>query len=217
VFYIAITLVWALRLRRERDSRQRSILRQRQMKCLIDCKGQVDQLFAVGQVLQVLVDRACDDLGASFAVAQLGDRDGDNRPLVRWSGSDQPDADALRLCQRALAGEDVEGAAPVVVRGTWAGAISVWGLDQRERANSAEYLRSLAELAGLAYSRSRLFGAFQEIGVATAVAVELNQKLESMLDEMVDGMGFDYALISLVDPYKETIRTIRGKCAAWLD
>jgi GAF domain-containing protein len=213
VFYVAITLVWALRLQRERDSRQRSIQRQRQMQLLIDCKKQVDQRFAVAEVLQLLVDHAREDLGARVSVGLLREpaENHSGPPIVRWSGGVEADPEAVKVCERAMAAESPEGAAPIVVRGRWVGAIAVQGLAPRERANSEEYLRSLAELAALAYGRAHLFGALREIGVATAIAVEFNQELESMLDELVDGMGFEYAVISVVDTYKDSIRTLRGR------
>ena len=213
VFFVAISLVWALRLRRERDSRQQSIQRQRQMQCLLDCKKQVDQTFALEEVMQLLVDHAREDLAAPFSAGLLQEPAG--RPgalrVARWSGRSERDSETLELCKKAMAAENPPGSAPIVVRGRWIGAIAVRGLEARDRVNSEEYLRSLAELAAMAYGRARLFDALREIGVATAIAVELNQKLESMLDELVDDMRFRYAIISLVDTYKDLIRTIRGR------
>jgi GAF domain-containing protein len=211
VFYVAISLVWALRLRRERDSRQRSIQRQRQMQCLLECKRQVDQTFALEEVMQLLVDHARVDLEAPFSAGLLRESSPGGLRIARWSGQSEPDTETLALCENALDAQAPDGTALIVVRGRWIGAIAVRGLEARDQANSEEYLRSLAELAAIAYGRARLFDALREIGVATAIAVELNQKLESMLDELVDGMGFEYAVISLVDTYKERIRTIRGR------
>jgi len=213
VFYVAITLVWALRLRRERDSRQRSIARQRQMQQLLDCKRQLDQTFDIGEALQLLVEHARDDLHAQFSAGLLrpapNHRDQDS--LVRWSGGPLSDPETIDLCERALGAENPKGSVVIVALGTWIGAIAVRGLEARERANSEEYLLSLAELAAVAYERARLFEALREIGAAATVAVELNQKLEAILDELVDSLGFEYAIVSLVDTYRDEIRTIRGR------
>ena len=214
VFYIAISLVWALRLRRERDSRQRAIVRQRQMRQILDCKQEIDQTFAIDEALRVVVQHAAKDLEAPSVVCfvQVPDKDGTKRRIVKWSGDGpEPGAEALSACEAALSGHDQPGAASIVVLGGWIGALAASGLNSRELANSDEYLRSLTELAAVAYDRARLFKALREIGAAATLAVELNQKLESMLDYLVDDLEFEYAIISLVDNYQDRIRTVRGR------
>jgi len=59
--------------------------------------------------------------------------------------------------------------------------------------------------------RARLFNALQEVGAAAPGVVVLHEHLESMLDYLVDELGFEYATISLVDEYERKIRAIRGR------
>ena len=212
-FYVAVTLVWALRLQRERDSRHRSIRRQYQMKELLDCQAQLEKIFDMRDVLQLVVNRARADLRGRTAAGILYLHDkGHAEPIVCAAPSGEAaDAEVVRRCEDAFGGHDIEGTAAITGMGHWVGAIAVRGLSPSDKLNSGEYLRSLAALTSVSYERARLLASFQEIGAATAVAVELNQTVESMLDLLVDELGFEYAIVSLVDRYMNRIRTVRGR------
>jgi GAF domain-containing protein/signal transduction histidine kinase len=71
-------------------------------------------------------------------------------------------------------------------------------------------LRLHREVAA-ASERTRLFNALHEVGAAAPGVVALHQELESMLDHVVNVLGFEYATISLVDRYARRIVAVRGR------
>jgi signal transduction histidine kinase/transcriptional regulator with GAF, ATPase, and Fis domain len=58
---------------------------------------------------------------------------------------------------------------------------------------------------------SKFIAAFREISGATVGALELNRELNSILDELTETLGFEFATVALVDEYRRIIETVRGK------
>ncbi len=57
---------------------------------------------------------------------------------------------------------------------------------------------------------SRLISALHQIGRATGSALEFDSQLDDLLRELTQNLDFEFASISLVDDYLQTIRMIRG-------
>jgi GAF domain-containing protein len=78
----------------------------------------------------------------------------------------------------------------------------------------AVVLTSAFVFQGLSYHQVELRGlldSLHAVGVATPNALTLDQTLESILSELTETWGFDFATISLVDDYRNCIETVRGR------
>ncbi len=60
-------------------------------------------------------------------------------------------------------------------------------------------------------NQSRMFAALAEIGAAMSEAVELDRHIDIVLAEITDVLGFEFAAISLVDEYRNSIEMVRGR------
>jgi len=213
VFFIAVTLIYALRLRSEREARELAATHKSQMQGLLSLKERLDELVTLPEILEQAIDRAVLALGAARVVCVIRPADSsDGRYVTAHSGTAQePTRDELLLaeCERTASGLSEPGVVPIVVTGRTIGALAAQ-YEQASPENAVDYLYALSEQIGAAWERIRLFSIFRRIGSASATVVELNEQLESMLDE-TERLGFEFATISLVDDYMGHIRAVRGR------
>ena len=100
---------------------------------------------------------------------------------------------------------------PIMIHTAMWGTISVAaGEGQTLLDDSSLLLATLAAQAGSILERTQLLGALTDIGRATASIMELKTELESILDVLVQ-MGFEFATVSLVDDYQQSVLTTRGR------
>ena len=225
VYFLGFVTLSALRLERERLRRQWLTTRQMQMRAIFDCRNEVDRLFGLDVILKTVVQRAAGGLELAHAAGVLQRPSPEHAPgrsneaggaqgqVLEWAVG--PDAaareDAIRRCRRVIGGKPDEQSATVTVLGEPVGALAVTGLHGDDLRNAVEYLTALAQLVSVSYERARLLHAVRAVGAVSAIAVEHNSALEALLDELVDSLGFDYATISLVEPYQAIIQTVRGR------
>jgi transcriptional regulator with GAF, ATPase, and Fis domain len=72
-------------------------------------------------------------------------------------------------------------------------------------------LRTLAVHAASAIDRTLLLNSLAVIADTTPNAISLYETLNSILDYIIDNLGFDYAIISLVDEYRNEIESIYAR------
>ncbi len=58
---------------------------------------------------------------------------------------------------------------------------------------------------------AKLVAAFREISVATVGALELDRELNQILTSLTEQLGFDFAVVCLVDEYRKVVEAVRGK------
>lgn len=229
VFFLAVSLTWALRLRRERDSRERAVSRQHQMQLLLECKQKIDPMFKPEETLQVVVAYAGRGLDARNAVGLIeilktsvptqltpepGETQAQREAVSKKIGQDDKAlAELYGSCQEVFEGSVTAKATPIVAFGRTVGSLAAqdshdsnsYGTDTRE------FLVALTQIMAAWYERVCLLTVTTEVGAAAAIAVDYNRRLEDIMVEVTETMRFDYALISLVDLYRDQIWTVRGR------
>ncbi len=80
------------------------------------------------------------------------------------------------------------------------------------------FLSSLADGAGSLIARAYVLNAFREISDKTAEMQRNDQAIESILRELT-GHGFEFAMISVVDPYLDKVEMVRARNVAqgWIE
>jgi GAF domain-containing protein/signal transduction histidine kinase len=214
VFFIAVGFIYALRLRRERDARDRAAVRRAQMQSLLAMKRHLAQVFNVDDILRLALDHASADLAAARIAGVITGNTFGGRRMLALAGPPSaavPDDTIVNACDRYLSGTSTPGVFPIVAAGRTIGAIGVTAAVIDETESSSDYLQAVAEQIGSACEQVGLFSALRRLGAASVTVVQLNEHLESMLDHLVGRLGFEFATISLVDEYMGIIRAVRGR------
>jgi hypothetical protein len=74
-----------------------------------------------------------------------------------------------------------------------------------------DYLSSVAEIAGMGIARARAVTLLQEIARAPFSASANDALIDWLLRHLTDDLGFDFAAISAINPFRKTISMIRAR------
>jgi GAF domain-containing protein len=216
--------------------------RETEMQVLLRFKAEVDQLFDTQQVLDLTLSAACEIAGAAGGCVCLIDHNTNGiiaQAYSPWGYVMVPDSSrptdplASQVIQEltarslmdvrtdpeltSLFDPDVRSAIciPVSSHDTLLGTLSV-GRSTRDPfdEHTKSILDGIARQVATAIERIRLLTALNEIGEATTGTRKLDSELDDILHQLTDGLGFEYAMVSLVDEYRQVIESVRGRNVA---
>jgi signal transduction histidine kinase len=204
LFFFGMTTAVALLLRR-------ATLRQVQAQALLESRRSLDTAHTHQDILRCALTHAVRDAGLSAAAA------------IFRAGTANPDAETvdtegegdlqelLPACRTVIEGKPDSRAAPLLLRGRVAGAIAGAAGQHQSQSEWREYLNALSEQVATALERLHLFDVLYSVGSCASTSLELNEKIDGLLDRVVNGLGFEHATVSLVDEYMGEIRAVRGR------
>lgn len=239
VFFLSVFMLSSYLHQLERTQKEKLSQRETELRTLLYFKEDVDQLFDVDQVLERTVHRAVKIVGATGAHISLVNYETGQLELKSYTPQDYLKEERVLATGDGLARqvtqqrrscwlEDVQSdpalssvfglrthsllCVPIMAHKTVLGTLSVGGKMSDHLDDSTErFVQALAGHVASAIERARLLTALCEIGGATASTLELDHELDTILQELTDTLRFEFASVSLVDDYRQTIQMVRGK------
>jgi GAF domain-containing protein/signal transduction histidine kinase len=239
IFFLSVIVGASFLRRLERIQKDGLSQREAEMRALLGFKARMDQIFELEQALTLTIAEATNSVGANGGHILLVDYQTGQLELKSFTPDDyikdvdvlvEEDYMARQVVQqrRPLRLADVSSESglskafdsriralvyvPIITHNTVLGVLSVGSTTPDRFGDDAErFLQALVAQVASAIEKARLLAALREIGGAAASVLELDLELDSILEDLTDRLGFEFAAISLVDDYRRTIEMIRGK------
>ena len=195
---------------------------------LYDFRRQIGDLYDESQIINLTIAKIADlttSRGGGVWRFRPGENDLEPLPVAGSSGAVNSDLDRLRaVAFRCLTSSRVERdefllATPIKNRSTFFALLFAKIANEPEELKNAEtFLASLADDAGTAIARAFAVKAFREISLKTAELQQDDERIEEILRELTGQLEFDFAVISMVDPYQKRVQHVRGRNvpAGWM-
>jgi GAF domain-containing protein len=246
VFFLSVAFLSLYLRQLERIQREKVSQREREIQTLLEFKADVDQLFDLGQILGLTIRKAVSILRCEGGHISLINYETNQLELRAHAPEDyfakEPmltvDDDIAKQVVNQRKSLRLEGVqsdpalrtafqpdicavlyVPIIAHNTVLGTLCVGARKKKHFGNDEERLLSaLSGQAASAIERARLLTSLSRISGAPASSLALDLTLDSILQELTETLGFEFATVSLVDEYRRTIEMVRGKNvpAGWI-
>lgn len=239
VFFVLFVVTSAFLLRRERVQRQRISQQNDEIQTLSEFRDEVDHLFDVDAVLELMIDTAVctlNSVGAhttliNYETKQIESKAYTRKNYFRDDSAFVKAIDAIdkitvekklpryikQVSSRPQLSEIFEPqvhsliCVPIIAHETVLGTLTVAISEQQTYPSVERFLIALAEHTANTIEKTRLLAALNSVGKAAVDTFGLNAEISLLLQKLTEELGFDFATVSLLDEYQRIIVTTHGR------